>query len=77
MDTNFNSVLDLSRLDYIFYKPEEKPKKEIDLSKFIYGKEQFLEKYIKKQLELLPMERYDYLFNNLDDDITYVLTIQP
>jgi hypothetical protein len=80
MDTNFNSVLDLSRLDYIFLNEDDNDKKNntiLDLTKLIYGEEQILEKYLKKQIERLPIERYDYLFQNLDDNVSYILTISP
>jgi hypothetical protein len=86
METNYNLNLDLSRIDYIFLNNDLQVNSEqdkqrdnilLDPFKLTYGEEQMLEKYLQIQLYKLPMERYDYLFSNLDDDVTYVLSIEP
>ena len=86
METNYNLNLDLSRMDYLFLNNDlqvntepDKPRDNIllDPFKLTYNEEQMLEKYLQIQLYKLPMERYDYLFSNLDDDVTYVLSIEP
>ena len=76
MNKEFNLQLDLNLIDYLFFSPDEYKNDLlfVDPNKLLYNEEQIFEKKIKKQLEYLPIERYQYLFKNLDEDTTYILT---
>lgn len=73
---NFNFQLDINNIDYLFINPEDYNNSFLDLNKLIYNEEQIFEKYIKKEMEYLPIDRYEYLFKNLDDETIYVLVFK-